>query len=193
VDTELLVRAWALLLSTSDIVEYVMCLIGERSLGKNIARKIRGQPKVSLYFYEPGKAECDPLDADEETFAYGGHSIWGGWIVICRRATGWRQARWIWDRNDGDAYKNCAALVLAYLLVHELGHTGTNEYAHENFVDACDPLFRLSNMWAWGTLERFKGTDMFCVCNRFGDHFCSPSFFSPVADGISCVVTGWPF
>jgi hypothetical protein len=119
----------------------------------------------------------------------------------------WRRALWLFKRGESTSnsyvaykYKLCAAITIAKTLVHEVGHTcardiglnGRDEAGNDEHRSGnCDPLYRLSNIWAYGVMIRY-GDDSHCVCIPLADNFCSDRVSSPNVSA-ECSFPAWPF
>ncbi|RME27285.1 MAG: hypothetical protein D6798_04900 [Deltaproteobacteria bacterium] len=144
VETDLLLKAWAILVQNTDLVKWAVCWItGNPGAGDCMVDRILGKGyKVSI-------------QAKEGAGAF--HTGWFRKIQIFVEGEHWADYVDIWSCGAGaSAEENCSAVDLSATLLHEITHVCNRAWWDDEGAGKCYTSYLIENAYRWAVFHRYR-------------------------------------
>ncbi len=164
-ETDLLLKAWAILVQNTDLVKWAVCWItGNPGAGDCIVHRILGKGyKVSIKAKE-----------GEGSF----HTTWFREIQILVEGAHWVDYVDIWSCGDGaSAEQICSAVDLSATLLHEITHVCNRAWWDGDGAGKCYTSYLVENAYRWAVFHRYRDLAGSGCCDEvrkpdvFGDSY----------------------
>lgn len=185
-ETDLLLKAWALLVQSTDLVKWAVCWItGKPATGDCIVNQINGAGtnvhikahETTGSFWETGWLA----------------SLWGGGTInIAVLGSDWLNYVDIWRCGETSGAepvdKMCAAVDLSATLLHELTHSCIRAWRDSDHANECYTSYLIENAFRWAIFHRYQDAASSTCCTGVADDkvFGSSGAKYPNTGCVSC-------